>query len=619
MLQRPKYSRFRNDSVTSVDEHWGAMEPPLLPCPEGEGELEQQLPSGEPCLAQMSGFPMMEASAGGEVTAGERDDSDDAATTAPTTTDIEKQEPPPPAPQPPINGQSQSEAFQDASGIPGNDGARDETAAMLLRGAEACPVFEDDWQPRGSANWPHPVENIQGGGITYLVKYLGSVEVLQSMRSLDFNTRTQVTREAITRVCDTICGTHPLHTKKKPPCKVLLGVLGRTSLRFSGRSATLLISLSSVSLSAFESKQIIASHHMQSVSFASGGDVDMADFVAYVAKDRQNQRACHVLECGERIAQQVIGTIGQAFELRFRYFVQGSPQVSTTRERAAEPENHPWEVEEEEPDHKRCYYNAIPGKDPPLGGVKDIRSDGLELSHNLAGLRLLDIPEVGGSPVHGSGVGFVSWDRPTIPTDNGPETQADKQEKQRPMQSNHSYVNTDVLVSQKGGEAGMTGPSNHRTSTEDAISAFSPTHDPFDMKPFGDAIGGAASRGEAMRGTGPGLQADVHCQMVDLQREVWYHGDIGRKEAESLLRREGDFLVRASSSGRGQFVLTGLQCGQPRHILLVNPEGVVRTKGMAFNNINHLIKYHHDNRLPIVSGGSELCLIWPIQRRQGPS
>uniref|UniRef100_A0A8C4Q1S5 SHC (Src homology 2 domain containing) transforming protein 2 n=1 Tax=Eptatretus burgeri TaxID=7764 RepID=A0A8C4Q1S5_EPTBU len=611
MLQRPKYSRFRNDSVTSVDEHWGVMEPPLLPCPEGEGELEQQQPAlGVPCPTQM-----MEAPAGGEITEQERNYSEDAATTAPSATDIAKQEPPPP--QLPINGQSQSEPFQDASGIPGNDGAHDETVAMLLRGAEACPVFEDDWQPRGSANWPHPVENIQGGGITYLVKYLGSVEVLQSMRSLDFNTRTQVTREAITRVCDTICGTQPLHTKKKPPCKVLLGVLGHTSLRFSGRSATLLISLSSVSLSAFESKQIIASHHMQSVSFASGGDVDMADFVAYVAKDRQNQRACHVLECGERIAQQVIGTIGQAFELRFRYFIQGS-QVSTTRERAADPENHQWGVEEQS-DHKRCYYNAVPGKDPPLGGMKDIRSVGLELSHNLAGLHLLDIPEVGGSPVHGSGVGFVAWDRPTIPSDNGSEAQADKQERGRLLPSNHFYVNTDVLVSQDGGEAGMTGPSNHRPSAEDSISACSPTHDSFDMKPFGDAIGGEASRGEAMRGTGQGLQADLHCQMVDLQREVWYHGDIGRKEAESLLRREGDFLVRASSSGRGQFVLTGLQCGQPRHILLVNPEGVVRTKGMAFDNINHLINYHHDNRLPIVSGGSELCLIWPIQRRKGLS
>ena len=55
---------------------------------------------------------------------------------------------------------------------------------------------------------------------------------------------------------------------------------------------------------------------MPNISFASGGDADKLDFVAYVAKDRQGVRSCFVLECGGGLAQDVITTIGQAFELR---------------------------------------------------------------------------------------------------------------------------------------------------------------------------------------------------------------------------------------------------------------------------------------------------------------
>ncbi|MEQ2185607.1 hypothetical protein GOODEAATRI_019961 [Goodea atripinnis] len=60
---------------------------------------------------------------------------------------------------------------------------------------------------------------------------MGCVEVLQSMRALDFSTRTQVTREAIAVVCEAVPGAKGARRRK-----------------------------------------IIANHHMQSISFASGGD-----------------------------------------------------------------------------------------------------------------------------------------------------------------------------------------------------------------------------------------------------------------------------------------------------------------------------------------------------------
>lgn len=60
-----------------------------------------------------------------------------------------------------------------------------------------------------------------------------------------------------------------------------------------------------------------------------------------------------------------------------------------------------------------------------------------------------------------------------------------------------------------------------------------------------------------------------------LQGESWFHGKLSRREAEALLQLNGDFLVRESTTTPGQYVLTGLQSGQPKHLLLVDPEGVV--------------------------------------------
>lgn len=60
---------------------------------------------------------------------------------------------------------------------------------------------------------------------------------------------------------------------------------------------------------------------------------DTLDFVAYVAKDPVNGRACFVLECGGGLAQDVITTMGQAFELRFKQFLDTQPQTVSLPDR----------------------------------------------------------------------------------------------------------------------------------------------------------------------------------------------------------------------------------------------------------------------------------------------
>ncbi|VDO85178.1 unnamed protein product [Schistosoma mattheei] len=94
--------------------------------------------------------------------------------------------------------------------------------------------------------------------------------------------------------------------------------------------------------------------------------------------------------------------------------------------------------------------------------------------------------------------------------------------------------------------------------------------------------------------------------------EPWYVGKMSRSQAENLLRYDGDFLVRASIQQPGQFVLSGLQDGKYRHLLLADPNGKVRTKERVFDSIQHLIDYHVQNGAPIRSLDSEIKLIFPV-------
>ena len=76
-----------------------------------------------------------------------------------------------------------------------------------------------------------------------------------------------------------------------------------------------------------------------------------------------------------------------------------------------------------------------------------------------------------------------------------------------------------------------------------------------------------------------------------LRGEPWFHGKLSRREAEALLQLNGDFLVRESTTTPGQYVLTGLQSGQPKHLLLVDPEGVVSIAGVWVGEAERKVQY----------------------------
>ncbi|XP_041961823.1 LOW QUALITY PROTEIN: SHC-transforming protein 1 [Alosa sapidissima] len=275
--------------------------------------------------------------------------------------------------------------------------------------------------------------------------------------------------------------------------------------------------------------------------------------------------ACHILECSEGLAQEVISTIGQAFELRFKQYLKNPPKLVTPHDRMAPFDGSAWEEEDEEvaPAPEVPYYNNFPGKQPPPGGLVDMRT----------------------RPGHSTGA-TLPYGQNDIHKQPLPPLPVGVKEGGRDMFDDPSYVNVD------------------KTRPPASAANGNAHRDAFDMKPFDDALGIS------------GMSGSVAPPLAEqLQSEPWFHGPLSRRQAERLLTRDGDFLVRESGTTPGQYVLTGQQGGQPKHLLLVDPEGVVRTKDHRFESVSHLISYHMDNRLPIVSAGSEVCLQQPVERR----
>ncbi|KAM6466203.1 SHC-transforming protein 2 isoform 2-T2 [Liasis olivaceus] len=466
----------------------------------------------------------------------------------------------------------------------------------------------EEWSRKGSfiskpvQGWLHPDERVLGPGVSYIVRYMGCIEILRSMRSLDFNTRTQVTKEAINRLYETVPGVKG-NWKKKAPNKTLFSILGKSNLRFAGISIAVNISIDGLNLMIPTTRQIIANHHMQSISFASGGDTDTTDYVAYVAKDPINQRACHILECCDGLAQSIISTVGQAFELRFKQYLHSPPKTVAPQERTMGVDDS-WGEEEDTSGHN--YYNSIPGKQPPLGGLVDSRLHyGSASSHALwQGSYASNFSQVGSSARRDpSSHSNMNWDADLSGQCCDGYVQADSKSFGSQDYEQHMYVNTENL--------------NNWEANAEKLDE-SPPKDLFDMRPFEDAL----KHHESMSACGvqsglqiedqwpspPSRKAPIAPTEDQLKQELWYHGKMSRRDAEKLLHTDGDFLVRDSITNPGQYVLTGMHSGQPKHLLLVDPEGVVRTKDALFESISHLINYHLQNEQPIVAAESELHL-----------
>ncbi|BFY97746.1 hypothetical protein BsWGS_00786 [Bradybaena similaris] len=397
--------------------------------------------------------------------------------------------------------------------------------------------------------WIHPDAQLSpDAGICYGVRYVGCLEIKESMKALDFETRTAVARESISRVAE--AAGLKTASKKKKIDRNLGSMLGEAPhMQYTGSNVNLTITTECINLMIMETGEVIANHPLHVVSFASGGDVDTVDFVSYVAKDPEYGRACHVLECGGGLAEDVVSTIGQAFELRFKQYLKKQPKAVELPDRSDKPgfEDECW-------GNKEDYYNDNPDAVPPEFGLPATDK----------------APEI-----------------PPLPQYNPPNKSHDSR---HDRSANESTAGSQVLE-----------------QIESLIVDLPPAPDP----PSASSFKSSRKEGETdLRA----VKSAASTGTLEPVIEEWYHGDLPRKQAEALLEFDGDFLVRKSSNSPGQFVLSGKQAGAPRHLLLVDPEGIVRTRDFIFDSVSHLVNYHRQNNLPIITHGSELQLVRPIKK-----
>ncbi|CAL8331017.1 unnamed protein product [Lota lota] len=118
------------------------------------------------------------------------------------------------------------------------------------------------------------------------------------------------------------------------------------------------------------------------------------------------------------------------------------------------------------------------------------------------------------------------------------------------------------------------------------------------------------------------LEEELKLSTEDLRSHAWYHGPVSRKGAETLLERDGDFLVRDSSSDPGDYVLSCYWRDEPMHFKIIRV--VLRPKkGYSrelfqfeedrFDNVPALIRFYVGGRRPI-SQASGAIVFHPITR-----
>ncbi|XP_067086567.1 breast cancer anti-estrogen resistance protein 3 isoform X1 [Osmerus mordax] len=109
------------------------------------------------------------------------------------------------------------------------------------------------------------------------------------------------------------------------------------------------------------------------------------------------------------------------------------------------------------------------------------------------------------------------------------------------------------------------------------------------------------------------LEEELKTSSEEPRSHAWYHGPLPRQAAEALLQRDGDFLVRDSSSSPGSFVLTCQWRDAPQHFritrrLVALNEAYVRQHflleggtscSQAFDSLPALVRCYVGNRTPV--------------------
>uniref|UniRef100_A0A3Q2G0D9 BCAR3 adaptor protein, NSP family member n=1 Tax=Cyprinodon variegatus TaxID=28743 RepID=A0A3Q2G0D9_CYPVA len=104
------------------------------------------------------------------------------------------------------------------------------------------------------------------------------------------------------------------------------------------------------------------------------------------------------------------------------------------------------------------------------------------------------------------------------------------------------------------------------------------------------------------------LEEELKMNCEEPRSHAWYHGAIPRQVADSLVQRDGDFLVRDSLSSPGSYVLTCQWRNSAQHFK-INKQVVILNEAYSrveyrldkegFDSVPALIRYYVGNRKPV--------------------
>ncbi|XP_015734789.1 SH2 domain-containing protein 3C isoform X1 [Coturnix japonica] len=118
------------------------------------------------------------------------------------------------------------------------------------------------------------------------------------------------------------------------------------------------------------------------------------------------------------------------------------------------------------------------------------------------------------------------------------------------------------------------------------------------------------------------LEEELKLSSTDLRSHAWYHGRIPREVSESLVQRNGDFLIRDSLTSLGDYVLTCRWRNEPLHfkinkVTVKSSDGRSRVQYLfeqeSFDNVPALVRFYVGNRKAI-SEQSGAIVYCPINR-----
>ncbi|XP_063694572.1 SHC-transforming protein 1-like isoform X2 [Bolinopsis microptera] len=430
----------------------------------------------------------------------------------------------------------------------------------------------------------HTKELICNKEVAFYTVYIGSITVDRSMRTLPYEMRTAVTKEAIVKVC-TAAQCMKQDMKRPKGIKQINKILtqppdvNRIGVNFT-------VSLAGLKAQRSDNGKILMNHSMSSISFASCGETPFKSFVGYVAKDPARGRSCHVFNCfGD--AHDVVSTVGEAFSIKYEDVLSKHSQCNSGSFEFIEVNTGFFQSIFEESENT-AQNNQLSAANK-IGGRRKAQSEVMESSD-----RSEDVPPH--SP--DSNLSPTRTAPQTLPAPHSAPLKTAPVKPPRPKIP--IYANIDEVERQTHGAASDSGSSG--VNPEESVRAT-----PEELR----------KNLEALECSLDEISSEKNSQQKPVNpysKMSWFHGKICREEAERRLKYQGDYLVR--SHGNGQFVLSCMDSGHVRHLLLVDPHGQIRTRDRKFVSITDLVTHYATSGECIVSEGCALRIVRPVPQLQ---